>query len=71
MSKGSSVRPTNKIAYDTNYERIFGNKYNKNMEDYWEKCPYCGIKAESVCDSPPPDYCEKAINITYGSPAQS
>lgn len=69
MSKGSKLRPTNKIAYDTNYDRIFGNKYNKTMKElYWETCPYCGIKAETICDSLPANICEQAINITYGSP---
>lgn len=68
MSKGSAVRPTNKVAYDTNYDIIFGNKYSKNMEEYWETCPYCGIKAEEVCDEPPPDICERAISKVYGSP---
>lgn len=70
MSKGSAVRPTNKVAYDTNYDIIFGNKYSNNMEEYWEQCPYCGIKAEIVCDEPPPDICERAINKVYGSPTK-
>lgn len=28
------------------------------------RCPYCGIRAEEVCDSPPPDTCERALNTT-------
>lgn len=30
-----------------------------------EKCPYCGILSENPCESPPPDYCEQAINAVY------
>lgn len=65
MSKGSKPRPTNKIAYDTNYDRIFGRKYTAAIIDL-EQCPYCGIRTESPCDAPPSDTCEKAINIVHG-----
>ncbi len=65
MSKGSKPRPTNKVAYDTNYDRIFGRKYTAPEADY-EQCPYCGIRAEEVCDNPPPDMCDKAINVVHG-----
>jgi len=35
-----------------------------------EKCPYCGCTLENPCDSPPPDYCEQALNKTYGDPTK-
>lgn len=63
MSKGSKVRPTNKVAYDTNYDRIFGRKYTS--QESWETCPYCGIKTENPCDEPQ-NLCEKAINVVHG-----
>lgn len=64
MSKGSKTRPTDKIAYDTNYERIFGRKYT--AQEAWETCPYCGIKVENPCDSLPANLCDKAVNIVHG-----
>jgi hypothetical protein len=78
--KGSKQRPTNALNYAINFDKIFGNKYNKNMPEYCEyceapctgdckeTCPYCGILTNNACDSPPPDICDQAINVTYGSP---
>lgn len=57
-------------TYRDNYGKIFGNKYNSNMDEYKEKCPYCGILTDNPCDSPPPDICEQAINVTYGDPTK-
>lgn len=64
--KGSKQRPTNKIAYDTNYDAIFGRKYTAPEADY-ELCPFCGIRAETVCEGLPADTCEQAINVVHGA----
>lgn len=67
MSKGSKVRPTNKIEFDKNYDTIFGRKYVQQEMPDMETCPYCGILTESPCDAPPADYCEQAINEVHGA----
>lgn len=69
MSKGSKVRPTNKIEYDKNYDTIFGRKYTHVIDDELEgqeTCLYCGILTESPCDSPQ-NNCEQAINKVHGA----
>jgi len=30
-----------------------------------DTCPFCGIKAETVCDAAPPSYCEQAIESCF------
>lgn len=68
MSKGSTPRPiTDRRFYLENFDRIFGRKYIAPEADY-EQCPYCGIRAEEICDSPPADICERAITKVYGTP---
>lgn len=34
--------------------------------DTGEKCPYCGITAETVCDRAPIDTCPRALEAIYG-----
>ena len=29
------------------------------------RCPYCGLVVEEPCEEPPPDTCEKALNVLY------
>lgn len=38
----------------------------EDIEAY-EKCPYCGIRCATPCDSPPPGPCEQACNAMYGA----
>lgn len=59
--------------YQANYALIFGDKVKEIEpieEEEKEKCPFCGIMSTSPCDSPPPDICEQAINVTYGDPTK-
>lgn len=70
MSKGSKQRPTNAINYGTNYDNIFGRKYVQQEMPDLEQCPFCGIMTDNPCDTPPPDICEQAINVTYGDPTK-
>lgn len=67
MSKGSKVRPTNKVEYDKNYDTIFGRKYTAPETEEFDMCPYCGIRAEDICDTVPAAECEKAINLVHGA----
>lgn len=39
---------------------------DKDFPPWQEKCPYCGITAEVVCDRAPIDTCERALEATYG-----
>lgn len=69
MSKGSKVRPTNKIEYDKNYDTILGRKYTHVIYDELEgqeTCPYCGILTNNPCDAPQ-NNCVTAINKVHGA----
>jgi hypothetical protein len=59
--------PTPNKEYLNNYDKIF----RKDEAPELEKCLYCGCTVEDPCDSPPPDMCEKAINVTYGDPCKT
>lgn len=61
--KGSKQRPTNKIAYDTNYDTIFGRKYL--AEEAKERCEICGCMVHDPCEDIPPDICEKGAQAFY------
>ena len=64
MSKGSKPRPiVDRKQFENNWDAIFN-------KPELETCPYCGITAEEVCDSLPPNLCEKAINHVYGNPTK-
>jgi len=39
MSKGSTQRPTDKSQFDRNYDRIFGNKENKQERQETDENP--------------------------------
>tara|TARA_R110000751_G_scaffold151525_2_gene256491 strand:- start:1019 stop:1177 length:159 start_codon:yes stop_codon:yes gene_type:complete len=48
MSKGSKQRPTNRVNFDSSWDRIFGDKISQDEKKISKKKPHPSIKKGGV-----------------------
>lgn len=69
--KGDTPRPiVNRGEFESNWEDIFGKSrlqkaIDKENEECFDTCLYCGFRMEDPCDELPPDTCGKALDKQF------